>query len=145
MLLFAALLLAQTAPCPAMDANLPAPLAVWTTAGHGSPGDWNKPVVLAARPKGEIVGLPAAARDGGATMLPVTIDKAGTYGVAIDQGAWIDVLPESGEALKSSKHGHGPECSTIRKVVSFDLQPGKYRVFVSGLTSTNVKVFLVRP
>ena len=153
MLLFAALLLApvpavQAAPqqqCAAMDANLPAPLAPWATPGPGNPMDLGKPIVMASRPKSEIDGLPANAKDGEATGLPITIGKPGIYGVAIDQGAWIDVVPDGGAPLVSVSHGHGPECSTIRKIVRFDLKPGDYTIYVSGLTSMNVKIFLVQP
>jgi hypothetical protein len=146
MLFLAALLLAQTAPqqqCTAMDANLPTPLAAWATPGHGSPGDFSKPVMLASRPKSEIAGLPADTKDGGAAEIDFMPTKAGTYGVAIDQAAWIDVVPEGGAALKPVSHGHGPECTTIRKIVRFDLKPGTYHLFVSGLTSVNVKLFVV--
>jgi hypothetical protein len=145
MLFLATLLLAQATPqqqCTTMDANLPAPLAAWATPGQGSPGDFSKPVVLASRAKSEIAGLPADTKDGGATEIDFRPTKAGTYGVAIDQGAWIDVVPDDGTALKSVSHGHGPECSTIRKIVRFDLQPGQYHIYVSGLTSTNVKLFV---
>jgi hypothetical protein len=146
MLWFAALLLVQSVPqqqCTAMDANLPATLAAWATPGHGSPGDFTKPVVLLSRPKGEITGLPASAKDGGATGIEFTVTRPGIYGVAIDQGAWIDMVPDGGAALASVKHGHGPQCSTIHKVVRFDLKPGTYTIYVSGLTSVNVKLFVV--
>ena len=145
-LLLAPLSVVQAVPqqqCTAMDANLPAPLSAWATPGHGLPGDLAKPIVLASRPKSEIDGLPADAKEGGATALPITIAKPGAYGVAIDQGAWIDVVPEGAAPLASVKHGHGPECSTIRKIVRFDLKPGDYTIYISGLTSVNVKVFLV--
>lgn len=154
MLLFAALLLApvpvvQAAPqqqqCTATDANLPVSLSAWATPGHGLPDDLTKPIVMATLPQGDVAGLPAGAKEGGATSLPITITRPGIYGVAIDQGAWIDMAPEGGAPLTSAKHGHGPECSTIRKIVSFGLKPGDYRIFVSGLTSTNVKIFLVTP
>ena len=142
----AAVLLAQaTVPqqqCAAMDANLPAALTLWTTPGHGTPDDLTKPVVFKAMPKDQIRGLPASAKDGGATGVDFVIDKPGIYGIAIDQNAWIDVVPDDGAPLVSVKHGHGPECSTIRKIVRFDLKPGTYRLYVSGLTSVNVKVFL---
>lgn len=145
MLILAALLLAQATPqqqCAAMDASLPAPLAAWATKGQGSPGDFSKPVVLASRPKSEIAGLPADTKDGGAVEIDFRPTKAGPYGIAIDQGAWIDVVPDDGTALRSAGHGHGPDCSTIRKIVRFDLQPGRYHIYVSGLTSVNVKLLV---
>lgn len=139
-MLIAALLLAQTAPqtCAAMDVNLPAPLANWTAP--------REDLIV-----GSTVVLPN--RDGRAdTVFEVT--TAGRYGVALDQGGWIDVIPaETGKrpiesaapALKSVAHGHGPECSTIRKIVRFDLTPGVYRVSLAKLSKPNAKLMLVGP
>lgn len=144
-LLLAPLPVVQAVPqqqCTAMDVNLPAALTLWTTPGHGAPDDLIRPAVFKAMPKEQIRGLPASAKDGGATGVDFVIDKPGIYGIAIDQGAWIDVVPDDGAPLMSVKHGHGPECSTIRKIVRFDLKPGTYRLYVSGLASVNVKVML---
>lgn len=146
MLWFAALLLVPAASqqqCAAMDVNLPAPLAAWATPGAGSPDDLSKPVALVPVDARRITTLPASAKAGKATMIPFTIDKPGIYGVAVDQAAWIDVTPEGGAPLTSVKHGHGPECSTIRKIVRFDLKPGNYIIYLSGLGEANVRVMLV--
>ena len=125
-MLAAALLLLQTAPaaqttaCKATDASLPLSLLGWV-----KPGDEFAP--------------------GKAAMIGFRIGAAGTYGVALDQAGWIDLVPgtEGGTALPSVKHGHGPECSTIRKIVRFDLKPGLYRLYVSGLSTPRVKAMLV--
>lgn len=167
MLFAAALLLFQTAPaqaCTAMDAALPASLAAWTTPGSGSPGDLFKPVVLMsmkpedqakldAQPSGttkaqaDIIAAmrnrPEPAQTGGMTRIGFKIEKAGRYGVALDQGGWIDVAPINGKSLESVQHGHGPDCSTIRKIVRFDLQPGMYRLSLTKLTKPQARVMLV--
>ena len=131
MLFAAALLLAQTAPaCHGADDTLPAALSGWrqTTLhaglmlGHGGRLD---------------------AVDGKA-VADFRIDTAGTYGIALDQGGWIDVSPVGGAPLVSVKHGHGPECSTIRKIVRFDLRPGAYVLTVTRLAKPVAKVMLVR-
>ena len=153
MLWFAALLLApvpalQDAPqqkCSAMDANLPANLAAWTTPGGGDPADLTKPVTLTARAKENAPMVPPNAKEGKVTMIPVLIDTPGIYGVAIDQPAWIDVIPRGAPPLTSVKHGHGPQCSTIRKIVRFDLKPGWNYIFLTGIASPSVKVMLVAP
>jgi hypothetical protein len=145
-MLLAALLMLQAAPqCAATDANLPAPLAGWA-----APGDAfavGKAVTLQAGDVASLTGVPAGAKPGGAAMIGFRIDKAGRYGVALDQGAWIDVVPGAtgGATLKSSVHGHGPQCSTIRKIVRFDLQPGAYRVYLTGLKNPTAKLMLVAP
>ncbi len=80
-------------------------------------------------------------------MIGFRIKTAGRYGIALDQRGWVDVVPSvaGGEALKSTVHGHGPDCSSIRKIVRFDLQPGIYRLYVTGLATPSVKVMLVAP
>ncbi|MBI1360956.1 MAG: homogentisate 1,2-dioxygenase [Alphaproteobacteria bacterium] len=76
-------------------------------------------------------------------LLGFTISEAGTYRVALGSGAWIDVL-KNGEAIDSSDHGHGPACSSIRKVVSFALQPGAYVLQISANAGDRVGVLITR-
>ena len=78
-------------------------------------------------------------------MIPFAVSKPGIYGIAVDQAAWIDVTPAGGAPLATASHGHGPKCSTIRKIVRFDLKAGNYVVYLSGLDSSPVKVMLVAP
>lgn len=162
----AALLLAQTAPqqCTAMDTGLPAALAAWTAPGDGDPADLTRPLVLMSRtPEDEAkldvtppkpmsqadlvaaaaANRPTAAQTGGVARIAFRIDKAGTYGIALDQPGWIDVAVEGGTLLKTAGHGHGPACSTISKIVRFDLQPGLYELKLSKLTKPKAKVMLV--
>ncbi|NYT42760.1 hypothetical protein HZY97_18440 [Sphingomonas sp. R-74633] len=149
MLFAAALLLLQTAPaaqttaCKATDASLPTSLIGWVKPGDEFvPG---KAVELDTIDGAALKGLPAGSKPGKAAMIGFKIERAGIYGVALDQGGWIDLLPgtEGGAALTSVKHGHGPDCSTIRKIVRFDLKPGLYRLYVSGLSTPKVKAMLV--
>jgi hypothetical protein len=152
MLFAAALLLLQAAPAPALqttackatDASLPTALLGWVKPGDEfTPG---KAVELDTIDGAALKGLPAGAKPGKAAMIGFRIDTAGTYGVALDQGGWIDLLPgaEGGTALTSVKHGQGPDCSTIRKIVRFDLKPGLYRLYVTDLPTAKVKAMLVR-
>jgi hypothetical protein len=77
------------------------------------------------------------------------VRRAGTYGLALDQKGWIDVYaaPPAGRpsdsALASTSHGHGPACSTIRKIVRYRLALGAYQLVVSGLDRPQAKVMLV--
>lgn len=142
MFLAAMVMLAQDS-CAAKDVNLPAPLAAWTIPGPGFPDDLTKPVTFVPTPAAQVPGLPATAKPGNATAIPFSIETAGSYGIAIDQGAWIDVVPKGGVPLVSTKHGHGPDCSTIRKIVRFDLKPGDYTIYLSGLADVNVRLMLV--
>ncbi len=172
MLILAALLLAQTSPapgqdaaqCAAMDSALPAALTAWTLPGDGDPADLTRPLVLMSRTPEDEASMdatpprqvsqaealaaatakrPEPAQTGGVASIAFRIAKAGTYGIALDQAGWIDVAAQGGATLASTSHGHGPACSTIQKIVRFDLQPGLYVLRLSKLTKPRAKVMLV--
>lgn len=148
-MLLLALLLAQTVPaqattaCKATDASLPTALAGWTTPGDELVPD--RAVSLATVDASTLKGLPKGAKPGRGVMIEFRVAKAGTYGIALDQPGWIDVLPGAagGEPLKSVAHGHGPDCSTIRKIIRFELASGTYRAFASGLHQAKARLMLV--
>lgn len=143
-MLLAALLLLQAAPqCAATDTALPVGMSGWTASADMF--GVNKAVTLRASDVANLSGVPAGTKPGGAVMIGFRVENAGRYGVALDQRGWIDVVPgvAGGEALKSATHGHGPQCSTIRKIVRFDLQPGTYRLYLTGLDKPDAKTMLV--
>ena len=76
---------------------------------------------------------------GGLMRLDVT--EAGTYRVALGSAAWLDLV-RSGEFMESTAHGRGPDCTSIRKMVSFPLTPGHYvlQIAASGEPQTTVLV-----
>ena len=140
---------AQPAPVPpacAAPAALPAALSGWAT-----------PVPLTAATTAETLGaaglVPGRAvrarlaptpeiqypvrpeKPGGSVshggLFEFTVTTAGTYRVALGSGAWIDLL-DGATPLTSVAHGHGPDCSGIRKMVDFALKPGHYRLQVAG-------------
>lgn len=130
--LMSALLLQPAAPpapaaCTAMDAALPADFAAWRTPA---------PAGQTIQP-GEAVTLTASA------PLILVVVEAGTYGIAVDQNAWIDVARD-GAALNSNGQGHGPACSTIRRIVDFHLLPGRYTIALSRTQAPTVRLLVVR-
>ncbi len=149
---------AQMAPdappaCTAVDKAVPAPWTGWTTPepvqGGATLGTAGKLVVghtysaaLSASPAlAYVVPLPKPAAAGSfAGLFTLSIVTAGTYSIALSNGAWIDVAPSGGPALASVAHGHGPACTTIHKVVDFALQPGAYVVQVSGAQTSPVVI-----
>ena len=139
--------------CAAIDKALPAPWTGWTTpgslkggsglatAGKLGVGHTYAAALPASADMTYVVPLPkpaAAGTFGG--LFTLTVDKAGTYSIALSEGAWIDVTPAAGKVLLSSAHGHGPACTTIHKVVDFALEPGAYLVQISGAPKSPVVI-----
>ena len=139
----------ETAPrtdCSATTPALPPELAGWsisvprtaaTSAGAASRASLSlgqsaqlrlmpTPTLRYALPP-EKSGKPAS--HGG--LASFTVANPGTYRVALGAGAWVDVVRDR-KAVASVAHGHGPACSTIRKVVDFKLTPGRYLLQVAG-------------
>jgi hypothetical protein len=131
-ILLSTLLLQPAAPpapaaCTNPDAALPAAFAAWRTP---------RPAGQTIQPGQTVMLAPSA------PLILVIVD-AGTYGVAIDQGAWIDVA-RGGATLASNGEGHGPACSSIRKIVDFQLLPGRYTITLSRTQAPSVRLLVVR-
>jgi hypothetical protein len=127
MILIALALATAAAPCKTHDTNLPRDLSGWTRAGQTL--DTGHSVMLTGRAK--------------TAETSVTIRKAGTFGVAIDQQAWVDLYRGRGKPLDMASESRGPACSTIRKIVRYNLQPGTYRVTVTNMTAGRARLMLV--
>ena len=72
-----------------------------------------------------------------------TVAQAGTYRVAEGSGAWIDVVKD-GKAIESTAHGHGPDCSTVRKMVDFPLEPGTYTLQIAANGQAQLPLIVTR-
>jgi hypothetical protein len=72
-----------------------------------------------------------------------TIEQSGTYRVALGAGAWIDVVKD-GRAIESSAHGHGPDCSAVRKMVDFTLEPGSYILQIAANGQATLPLLVTR-
>lgn len=70
------------------------------------------------------------------------VARRGTYRVALGSGAWIEVVSGT-RARQSTGHGHGPECSGIRKIVDFELSPGRHLLQLSASKEARVKALIV--
>ena len=149
---------APTANCSVMDANLPADLTGWSAKAPLAAATKASGLAKAtlAPGKGYEASLPMTPdvayvtqpeKPGGTVshggMFGLTIDTAGTYVIALSSGAWIDVLKD-GKPLVSTAHARGPECSTLRKMVDFPLQPGRYVLQVSANADPTLRLMLAR-
>jgi hypothetical protein len=146
------------AACPATPAPLPAALAGWSS---------RTPLAAAAEPAkidaatlvpGQAVDATLVStadvhyaqrpeKPGGSVsyggMFGFTVTDKGLYRVALGSGAWIDML-QDGKPLPSAAHGHGPDCSGIRKMVDFTLEPGRYVLQIAANGSRALPILLTR-
>jgi hypothetical protein len=76
-------------------------------------------------------------------LIAVDIAQAGTYRVALGSGAWIDMVKQ-GKAVASVAHGHGPDCSGVRKMVDFVLTPGRYTLQLGANADAQITVLVAR-
>jgi hypothetical protein len=160
--LIAALLAGQTAPadpaCPqgVSATALPAEMKGWSAmqgvrAGRGLAS----PATLAIGRSARAALVPAAAvkfpvapekpaeAGSSAGLFAFDVAAAGTYRVALGAAAWIDVV-QGNRALESAAHGHGPDCSGVRKQVDFKLTPGRYLLQLSGAKTATVAVMVAK-
>jgi hypothetical protein len=71
----------------------------------------------------------------------VTVATAGTYRVALQSGAWIDLIRD-GKSLTSIAYMEGAPCSGIRKIVDFALQPGTYTLQLSNAKAAQMRILI---
>lgn len=76
-------------------------------------------------------------------MLSLDVHEAGTYQVGLSQGAWLDMV-QDGAAVASTGHGHDAQCSSLRKMVSFPLKPGRHVIQLSGNKEDTIQVVVSR-
>lgn len=79
-----------------------------------------------------------------AGLISLTIEKAGTYRVALGTAAWIDMVDDKSQSVISIAHTHGPACSGIHKMVDFALQPGHFTLQLSASIRPQTNVLIVR-
>ena len=72
-----------------------------------------------------------------------TVEQSGTWRVALGTGAWVDVVKD-GQAAISIAHGHGPQCSGVRKMVDYDLSPGTYTLQLAANGSDSIGLLVTR-
>mgnify|MGYP001054763883 CR=1 FL=1 len=149
---------AQTPPACSAEAKpaLPAALAGWATPAPlaaAADHDGLARATLAPGKAATVTLLPTPTvhyplqpeKPGGSVshggLLAFAIARAGNYRIALGSGAWIDVVRD-GKAVVSTAHGHGPACSTIRKMVDFSLEPGDYVLQVSANAAAELAVLI---
>lgn len=129
----------------------PEPWTSWMQSGNAIAGGepisaprliLGKPLVATLRPVAQIqFAAPPAKTDakshGGLFSLAVKVPAR--IGIAISGPAWVDVVTGSA-SQPAVDHGHGPECSGIRKIVWFDLQPGLHIVQIANAPTREMRI-----
>jgi hypothetical protein len=156
MILLAALLLvAPEAPDCSAAPPPAAPWVEWKQSGaisaaakaEGAPAlTLGQSVVATLVPSAQVT-FPATpgkgATDGHGGLLSLSLDAPARVGLALSGGAWIDVV-DGATALVSVEHGHGPQCSGIRKIVWFDLAAGNHIVQIAGASTETITVMAAK-
>jgi hypothetical protein len=144
--------------CTASPTNIPPELAAWPS---------RRPIIASAHASGLRAARLAIGSAADATLRPTsdvrypvrpekpggsasygglftfTVDRPGTYRIALGSAAWIDVLRDK-KIIASTAHGHGPDCSGIRKMVDFPLAPGRYTLQVAAAGEPTVALMIAR-
>ena len=130
-----------TAPAP-----LPETLAGWASPAAVKAAGTDKGLAKAALTAGKaatvtLLPTPRVAyalrpeKPGGSVsyggLLRFTVAQAGSWRVALSSGAWVDVVKD-GTASVSTAHGHGPDCTGVRKMVDHSLTPGVYTLQIAA-------------
>lgn len=76
-------------------------------------------------------------------MMRFAVAEEGVWRVALGSAAWVDVVA-GGKALRSVAHGHGPDCTGIRKMVDYRLSPGTYTLQLAANGTETVTVLVAR-
>ena len=144
--------------CAAMDAVLPAGFTDWNgraalATATGEADLAKAGIMLGKGYEASMLNTPKVAfsvqpeKPGGsvafAGLFTFTVETEGAYTVALSTPAWIDVL-EDGKSLAPTSFGHGPECTSIRKMVVFPLKPGAHVLQVSGNGAPSMKLMVAK-
>lgn len=76
-------------------------------------------------------------------LFTFVVDQPGTYRVALGSGAWVDVLRDKA-VIQSATFGRGPECTGVRKMVNFALEPGRYTLMIAANGEPDLPLLVTR-
>lgn len=143
---------AHAAPDPCASAPpLAEPWTSWTQSGTAMAGGTastaprlilGKPATATLRSGAQVQyavppGKNAPKSYGG--LFTLAIKAPARIGIALSERAWIDAVTGK-TALPSVDHGHGPDCSGIRKIVWFDLAPGLHTIQIAGAVKPTIRI-----
>ncbi|BAV63272.1 hypothetical protein [Sphingobium cloacae] len=132
-------------------ARLAEPWTSWTQTGTAIAGGdslnaprliLGKPVTATLRPTRYVqyAATPGKGADQGqGGLFTLSLKSPARIGIALSDAAWVDVVDDR-TAIASVEHGHGPDCSGIRKIVWFDLKEGAHLVQIAGAPGREIRI-----
>lgn len=142
---------ADKAACPATP-QIPAEWAAWgkpipaPTDGAIAPNTAYT-IALAPMEQVQLTGVDGKELPDGSrgAVFNLTVPTSGTYRVTVGAPMWIDLVAADGTVVESVAHGHGPDCSTLGKIVDFPLRQGAYRLELSAAEVAQSAVMALGP
>jgi hypothetical protein len=146
-LIYLALALTIAAPAAAQVCNTP---NGWNTpTAHGAARKMPLAFALTVGPATRLALLPASEvtpaissdrktkPDTMSGLAALDVPRAGKLDIALSTAAYVDLIRD-GKALPSVGHRHADACTGIRKIVTFDVQPGRYIVELTDAPDKSV-------
>ncbi|WP_176595808.1 MULTISPECIES: hypothetical protein [Sphingobium] len=143
---------AQAAPDPcASPPPLAEPWTSWPQSGAATAGATastaprlilGKPLTATLRPGPQVqFAVPPGKTlpKSYAGLFTLAVKDQARVGIALSDAAWIDAATGA-TALPSVDHGHGPDCSGIRKIVWFDLPPGLHTIQIASAPKPTIRI-----
>ncbi|HKY82509.1 MAG TPA: hypothetical protein VJM09_13670 [Sphingobium sp.] len=147
----AALAAPDRAPSCADAPPPPEPWTSWTQSGNAVAGGeagsaprliLGKPILATLRPVEQVqfpVRPSKAQPKSHGGLFTLALKDPARIGIALSGPAWLDVV--SGKtAAASIEHGHGPDCSGIRKIVWFDLAQGLHLIQIANSAQREIRI-----
>ena len=85
---------------------------------------------------GNVVGTRPGAQKHPHVVLSAHLDTVFPEGTDV-------TVKRDGKIVKSATHGHGPACSGIRKMVEFDVTPGRYLLQIVNAPAQSIRAMAV--
>lgn len=130
---------------------LPEPWTSWMQSGRAIAGGeaasaprliLGKPSVATLRPMSQVQFAAPPARkegEGYGGLFSLSVKVPARIGIGLSEPAWVDLVTER-TVQSSVDHGQGPECSSIAKILWFDLSPGLHIIQIANASARAIRI-----
>lgn len=81
--------------------------------------------------------------DNHAGLIELTLPRKGVWRISFSNALWVDVIKD-GAYVKSGAHGMLAPCTSLRKIVEFEAEQGRYLVQLSGNPGPDVVMMVTQ-